>query len=260
MRNLNLTFLNNITEEDKILLNQIADWTYAAENKSLKKYSFFLDERQISLCDTLLKSLKYSNYKFYGGYNNASRKILCVFPEYDYANESEFPIKPLLFKYKESYVLSHRDFLGALMSLNIARNTVGDIIIGTGCAQVFVYEKVAALIVGNLSKIGRVGVTIKEDVSIDIETNIKFEEISGTVASLRLDCILSLALHISREKAKALIISKNTAVNYMTINNTDAFLKEGDVFSVKGYGKFIFQSQNGISKKNRFHITLKKYI
>lgn len=260
MKNLNLSFLNNITDEDKILLNQIAEWAFSAENRYLKKFSFFLDERQISICDQVLKSLKYSNYRFYGGYEYADRKILCVYSEYDKAEKEDFPIIPLAFKYNDSYELSHRDFLGSLMSLNISRNTVGDIIVGKGCAQVFVFDTVSDLILSEVSKIGRVGVNIESNSILAVSNSPEFKEINGTVASLRLDCIVSLALHISREKAKALIISKNVAVNHVTINGTDTLLNLGDVFSIHGYGKFILKSLNGVSKKNRFHVTLNKYV
>lgn len=61
MKKLNLSFLRNLTDEDKILLNQIADWTVAAENRYLRKFSFFLDERQSAFCEQLLKSLKFNN-------------------------------------------------------------------------------------------------------------------------------------------------------------------------------------------------------
>lgn len=260
MKNLNLSFFKNLTDEDKILLNKVADWTVISSEKHLKKFSFFLDERQSALCDELLKSLCFSSYDFYGGFDDASRKVLCVYPEYDVIEHGDYPIKPLLFEYKKDYKLTHRDFLGALMSLNIARNTVGDIIVNDGFAQVYVYDTVCDMIIDSISKIGRVGVSIKVKKSEQIKPNITFEEINGTVASLRIDCLLSLVLHLSREKAKAIISSKGVVINHMLTYNADAMLNESDVFSVKGYGKFVVKSVNGISKKNRFHVTMCKYI
>lgn len=260
MKKLNLSFLKNITDEEKILLNQVADWTLIVENRYLKKYSFFLDERQSDLCERVLNSLKFSSYSFYGGHTEAIRRILCVYPEYDIAQQEDFPIKSLLFKYKNEYTLSHRDFLGALMSLNIARNTIGDIIVGEGCTQIYVYETVCDMICESISKIGRIGVSIEQSESEQIKSDLKYEKLSGTVASLRLDCILSLALHISREKAKAIILSKGAVVNHMITYSTDTILNAGDIFSVRGFGKFVFESINGVSKKNRFHITLNKFV
>lgn len=260
MKKLNLSFLRNLTDEDKIFLNQIADWTTAAEKRYLKKFSFFLDERQLALCEQLLKSLKFNNYKFYGGYDNSVRKILCVCSEYSVIENEDFPVTCLLIKYNDNYILSHRDILGSLMSLNIARNTVGDIVIGKGCAQVYMYNTVSELVIQNISKIGHVGVTVQQNDIKPIQTELKFEEITGTVSSLRLDCIVSLGLHVSREKSKSIIMSKGVMLNHSVTYNVDTVLNAGDVFSVKGFGKYIFKSVNGVSKKNRFHITLNKYI
>lgn len=104
------------------------------------------------------------------------------------------------------------------------------------------------------------GVTVQQNDIKPIQTELKFEEITGTVSSLRLDCILSLGLHVSREKSKSIIISKGVMLNHAATYNVDTVLNTGDVFSVKGFGKYIFKSVNGVSKKNRFHITLNKYI
>ena len=40
----------------------------------------------------------------------------------------------------------------------------------------------------------------------------------------------------------------------------DTVLKESDVFSVKGHGKYILKSINGVSKKEKIRITLCKFI
>lgn len=260
MNDLNLSFLNNINDEDKILLNQISDWIYLAENKYITKFSFFLNEKQVMLCEKVLKSLKFKNYKFYGGCDEAERKVLCIYSQYDEINNDDFPIEPLTFKYRPHDKLSHRDFLGVLMSLNVARNTVGDIKISNGCAVVFLYNTVSQLALESISKIGRVGVTVSEGASVVVPNIKSFQEITGSVASLRIDCIIALALRVSREKARTIILSRGIDVNYLTVNKPDFLLREKDKFSVKGYGKFLFDSVNGISQKNRFHITLKKYI
>lgn len=260
MHNLNFSFLNNIDDDDKILLNKISDWVYLAENKYITKFSFFLNEKQAMLCEKVLKSLKFDNYKFYGGYDKAERKVLCVYSQYDEIDYNDFPIELLTFKYRPQDKLSHRDFLGVLMSLDIARNTVGDILLDDGCAVVFLYNTVTQLVVESISKIGKVGVNISKGMPDTIIGVKDFQEIEGTVASLRLDCIVALALRVSREKARNIISSKGIDVNYMTVNKPDFLLEESDKFSIRGYGKFLFDSVNGVSQKNRFHITLKKYI
>ncbi|WP_124098638.1 YlmH/Sll1252 family protein [Ruminococcus sp. Marseille-P6503] len=242
------------------MLNRTVQWAYNAENKFQTKYSFFLDERQLALCETVLQSVKFDGYSSFGGYESAQRKVLGFFAPYDDKDLQAFPIVPLTFTYRKSDRLTHRDFLGAVMSLKVSRESVGDIIVSEGKSAVFLYETVAEYVLQNLNRIGRTGVKADKGFDPDMVSIQNFEELKGTVASLRLDCIVALALHISREKAGSLISSLGADVNYAHISAPSCPLKEGDKFSVRGYGKFRLEHIGGASRKQRVHITLTKYV
>ncbi|MGN1133844.1 MAG: RNA-binding protein [Oscillospiraceae bacterium] len=256
----NFPFLIGLNDEDNILINHIVDMMGIVEKDYLPRYTLFLNEKQATLCQKLLEYEKFNNFEFYGGYDDAERKVLCLYPEYDHINIDDYPIVPITFMYRKSDKLSHRDFLGALMSLNIARNTIGDIVISDGKSVVFSYSTVAQMIVNEVSKIGRIGV--KASIGCDIALNNikKYQLISGTVASLRLDCVLSLALKTSREKARKIIEESEIAVNYLPVSKTNYLLKEKDIFTVRGFGKFVFEEINGTTKKDRIYITIKKFV
>lgn len=257
--------MNN--DPDKLLEARIEDMYEMAERDYSCMYSLFLDERQCSAAERLCNKLSGSvhggglMYKLWGGYENAQRKMLCVYSEYcsEYFMQ-EYPIKCLTFKYRKEDKLSHRDFLGSFMGLRVKRETVGDIVVAEGEAQAFVTDNAAQHIEQLISKIGRVGVKIYHDEPFHLENEIKFKEISATVASLRLDCITAAAANISREKAASLIRSEKTDVNHFTVTSASHELKEGDVLSVRGFGRFVLSGINGITKKGRIHIILKKYI
>ena len=110
-----------------------------------------------------------------------------------------------------------------------------------------------------LCKVGKVGVSIYDDIPFELDVIQEYEDISGTVSSLRLDSILSLSIHQSREKSARLIQALGVQLNYVQVNSVSKELKCGDVFSVKGYGKFILSDVTGFSKKGRIHITVRKY-
>lgn len=249
-----------LTEEDNILFRSISDKIALSEKHFSPKFTFFLDERQCELVETVFKNSGFEDFILYGGYDDAKRKVLALCPPYSYAVFPEFPFKAVTISYNKSFSISHRDILGSLMALNIDRKTVGDIIVGNGKSCVFLSETVLDDVRLNIKKIGRVGVEITEGFDEEIHTEEKFKEISGTVASLRLDCIVSLALNISREKTLNIIKQKGVCVNFNDEFSPSFQLKENDKFSIKGYGKFIFSSINGVSKKDRMHITIKKYI
>lgn len=249
-----------LSEEDNILLRSVADKITLAEKHFSPKFTFFLDERQSELVEMIFKNSGFDNYVLYGGYDNAKRKILAVTPPYSYANLTDFPLKAVTFSYRNVDSISHRDILGSLMALNIERKTVGDILVGEGKSVVFLYDTVIDDVLFGIKKIGRIGVKVYEGFDEEIIPEEKFKEISGTIASLRLDCVLSLALKISREKAANLIKKNGVVVNCQEQFSISYEMKENDKFSIKGFGKFVFSSINGTSKKDRIHITIKKYI
>lgn len=89
-------------------------------------------------------------------------RTVCGFVGGTYAEELPpediFPVGAVTFSFRKSDTLTHRDILGALMSLEIKRELLGDILTAEGYAVVFVHENAIEL-VSSVDKIGRVGVT-----------------------------------------------------------------------------------------------------
>lgn len=253
------SFLGNLSDEDAILVRRICDIARRAEDKYFPCFSHFLDSRQQSLAKEVLMSLCCDNFAFFGGYEGASRVKLGVFPDYEQSDEEKFSISSFTFTYRDEDKLTHRDLLGSLMSLNIKRDTIGDIIVGEGKSVVYADENVSYLILHDIKKIGRTGVKVHEGSDGSVIPVQTFTEISGTVSQLRLDCIVSLAVGLSREKASALI--KNTGVNidYRLVNSPSYQLSEGQTFSVRGYGKYTFVKICGFTRKNRVTVIIKKF-
>lgn len=259
MKQKNLSFLGDISNEERIVLNKIIDWSIMADEKFITKYSGFFDERMIDLCSNVLDSVKYENYISWGGYKDADRKVLCVYPPYEEIDLNKFPIKPIKFTFREQDKLHHRDFLGALMSQQISRDCIGDILVGNGTAYVFVKYSIADLILP-IHKVGRIGVKVSEGFDDKFVPKQDFREIHGTVASMRADCIFSLAFGVSREKAAAIIKSGNAEIDHSMCSQPSKPVEEGSKFSAKGYGKYLLKAVDGISRKERIHITIYKYI
>ena len=197
---------------------------------------------------------------FFGGYDDAHRLVLGVFPPYTHINNIDFPVKGITFTYRKCDILTHRDVLGSLMSLKVTRECIGDIIINEGKTIVFVVDKILPLILENVHKIGKIGVKteIGFDLS-DVALEQKFSDICGTVQSLRADSVVALAISKSREKASSLIKTSGVVIDYEEIFSPSYEMCEGVDFSIRGYGKFLLSSIDGLSRKNRLHITIKKY-
>ncbi len=249
-----------LSKEDELFTARILDVAAQAEQKMYPKFTMFLDERQVYLADLQLRKNHCSNYLFFGGYEGAQRQMLGVFPSYMEPDPGSYPVAGLKLSYRRDEKLSHRDFLGSFMALGVKREVVGDILVGEGQTVVCLYEKQFDYFTDNLKKIGRVGVTLAPSNLEGISYTPSFRKIEGTVASLRLDAVVSLAVGTSREKAAERIRAGFVMLNYAVTESVSATVKPGDVFSVKGSGKFVLAEEIRETKKGRLYLIINQYI
>lgn len=248
----------DIDGDERIFLAHVEDMLSMCERDYSPKYSEFLDERRAMLAKALLDGRGYSFYRFFGGYEGAVRTVLCVYPEYYVPEDGDFPFKTVKFSFRAQDKPTHSQFLGTIMSLQIKRGMVGDIVISEGSASVLVCNEGLDDVL-SLSKIGRTGVKTEITGFDSISRQDSFDELSRSVSALRLDCVVSAATDLSRDKTSALIRSEGIEVNYSRVFSPSHTLSEGDVFSVRGKGKFILSDIGGRSRRDRIFITLKKY-
>ncbi len=166
-------------------------------------------------------------------------------------------IEPLNKKFSDK--LNHRDFLGSILGLGLERAKIGDILVRDNEAYCFCFTNISKFIIDNLNKVKHTPVSCS---IVDNKTNYftpNFIEIRGTISSNRLDSIISVALKTSRNKVLNLISSGKIFINGKEVLSNSYTLKEEDVFSIRGYGKFIYKGEKGQSRKGRLHILLLKY-
>ncbi len=247
-------------KEDELFIARVLDVSKQAEQRMIPKFTMFLDERQVYLADVQLRKNHCSNYLFFGGYEGAQRQMLGVFPSYMEPDVLLFPIAGLKFTYRREEQLSHRDFLGSFMALGVKREVIGDILVGEGQTVVCLYEKQFDYFTDQLKKVGRTGVLIQPAKLDEITYTPSFREITGTVASLRLDCVISLVAGISREKAVERIKAGLVMVNYVVVESPSFLLKGGNIFSIKGTGKFILKQEMHETKKGRLFLRINQYV
>ncbi len=242
--------------EDKLLVRHILDIAKRSEQSYRTLYSTFLDDRQLSVCEAALKSAWGGVFCTLGGYPYAERRII-AFSDED-AALSGVPFSAVVFNYPEGAGLSHRDFLGSLMSLGIKRELLGDILVGKSRAAVFVIDTALPL-VKEITKVGSCGVKVTEDFSEKDIPPQEYDEIHSTVASLRLDAVISSGFRLSREKAAELIRTKGVMHNRVETFSPSDKASEGDRFSARGFGKIELSEVGGQSRKDRIFITIRKF-
>ena len=82
---------------------------------------------------------------------------------------------------------------------------------------------------------------------------------SATVSSLRLDAVLAAMLHCSRGQASELIEAGRVEINHLPADKPHAQVYEGDVFTVRGKGRFNLTALPGKSRKDRSIIEFFQY-
>ncbi len=174
---------------------------------------------------------------------------------------AELPIAAIRITGSGFKTLTHRDFMGSILSLGIERNMIGDILVRSESeALVFAVESIVPYILSELKKIGRDGVRCtRAEISPIFEVEHSYEELTIHVSSMRLDGIVNQLTGEGRSSSAEYIIKGLVDHNYFTASNVSAEVKEGDVISVRGFGKFIVGSADGTTRSGRLRVHCKKY-
>ena len=243
--------------EDRLSFAKALDRLKAAQNKNHATFTDFMNpQRSVVFLQQFTK--KGVAVRAYGGYDDAERMMLgfaAPYPDEPLSNGS-FPITPLTITYNERFSrqLTHRDFLGAVLGLGLDRGKIGDIRIGESGAVMYAAQEVAGYITENLQQVGRTTVTATPYIELPgIETTGTEKRI--TVASLRLDAVISVAFYLSRGKASALIDSEKVFVNWSIAKKT-LQLSAGDIVTIRGTGRLRIDTILGPTKKDRVALTI----
>ncbi len=248
-------------EQLKKRLKELAQISY---DRDIPLNSNFLTLEEQDLFLRMKRELPSGQHRLWGGYEMAERKAACFIPSYfDIDDTSVLPIAwiriaPKAEKFAEA--LTHRDYLGALMSLGIERDRTGDILIDGKTAYLAVLSEIADYICESLTSVRHTQVLCEIVPVPDEITTPKIDERTGSVSSVRLDAVIALAFRLSRGTASDTIKAGYVFVNGKQILSPGQELKEHDLISVRHKGKFVYQGIDGQSKKGRLIIRIGVYI
>lgn len=238
----------------------ILDQASSVSRDHCAKVTPFLSPGEWSYTDLLMSQYSDLNWSLVGGYEFAERKRLLMMPDYFQNDQIDSVIAILLVKHSEkNRTLSHRDYLGAFLSLGIRRDVIGDICIIDQSAYIMVTPDMKDYITWNLNSVGSAKVTVEEVDHLPKHTKLEDMDITkGTVASLRLDAILSLALKISRSNAQSMISGKKISLNWQMVNKHNTIVEEKDTISIFGYGRLKLLEIGNMSRSKRWHVRIGK--
>ncbi len=250
-----------VQRENMILEAYLRDCILRVEKTHQPVHTRFLDPAQQRMIKELLKKSFGIGCMWFGGHEDAERCVAVFFQEENGDLGIESPVSVLRVTWnKRYYHFSHRDVLGALMSLGIIRENIGDILVDDDGAYIFVVSEIVDFLLLHLLSIGKANVKVEKLAEEDFIPPVpKTKELRATVPSLRLDAIVSAAYGISRSKALPLIQGGYVRVNWDEVLKPDKVLQQGDVISVKKKGRARLQHVGNFTKKGRIAITIILY-
>lgn len=208
-------------------------------------FSSFLSLDEQHLLFMHKKDFQYVEYRYHKQ-EDYLRRMLC------FGEPKAYPI--LLLKASHPGEITHRDVLGSFMSLGLERSTLGNIKVTDEAIYLEILEHVAPLVERELTQVKRAEVSFKRtDEEVDFTPRMKAEEV--IISSNRLDAVLSGLYKLSRQDAKELIDHHKVMIQRREARAAVS-LVEGDVVSVRGFGKFIYQGVLRQTKKERYVVNL----
>jgi len=239
------------------LKNRFEELASRCSDRGCYSYSEFLTSaEQDALCHLRLTV----PFTLEGGYPAAERK-LAVFGSQELCGYEEatpicsLSIEPTSPKFADE--LTHRDFLGSLMGLGIRREILGDIIISENRGCLFCLDSIADYIIESLTQVKHTAVAVSRTVAPPLSAMQLPEMTALVVASERLDAVIAAVYKLSRSESQHLFEQKKVFVNSRTEESVSFTLDAGDMVSVRGFGRFIYEGTEKETRKGRLLINVR---
>ncbi len=264
-----------LTKEQRLFYARLDDLGRRARG-GIVAHSAFLTPSEAMAAGRYLAAQGYGEgICFFGGYFEAQRKQIFLLPDYidtDGVGDMEL-YEMLRDTYDEAMcalaldgsgfrTLTHRDYMGSVLALGIERDAIGDICVRDDSSALLVCTPDAArLILSELTSVGRDTVKVrKTELDVNMPSTQRYQPMSDTVASERLDCVVAALCSLSRERAQGKISAGLVELNYEMAEKNDVRVGSGDIISVRGCGKFAIRDLSSATRKGRLRLFADKYI
>ena len=255
-------------QEDKMCLSKVLDKFEESKKRGKIEYTDFLDMYQVALVKNFLMKNNFSNYILYGGYDDAERKLLIVYPEK--YNEKMIQknfnniLKIVRIELPEELngKYTHRNYLGGIVKLGLKREKVGDIIVSDEGADILVVQDFSEILKEQLLSLTRFQnskIKVKEIEELK-KQELKVEEIKIIVPSLRLDNFVSDLAKTSRNKALQIINQERVFINGQLETKASKQIKMKDIITIRGKGRFVVKETTGTTRSGRSVVIIEKFI
>ena len=250
--------------DKEMFYSKIEDKIQFCNTKNKITHTDFLTEPEILKTEKYLKSIQLENYFFYGGYEEAHRKILFFYPkkinyEMAFSNINKIlKIIRITLPNHQKNTFEHKDYLSAIMKLGIVREKFGDIIVYPEGSDFIVQQENSNYFKENLKELTRFQKSNIEILELEEIKKISQEtiEISVIVNSMRIDNFVAEICHCSRNKAGEILTQERVMLNYEIITKNSKSVKPNDIITIRGFGRYVVKEISRKTKSDKNVITL----
>ncbi len=253
--------------EEKLILAKLNDKIKFCKTRNKITNTEFLNMYQENIIRKELERIKFRNYIFTGGYEEAESKLLILYPdkltEQVVIKNTENIIKAIrvLLPNEQMGKYQHKDYLGTIMQFGLVRERIGDILVYEDCAYIIALQENVQYIKDSLietKKFKKSKIEIIDIKEIEVKTP-EFETFKITVNSLRLDNFVSEIGKLSRNETSKLIESEQVSVNCKVETRQSKIVEQGDVLIIRRKGKFIIDEFGNLNKKGKQVVVIRRY-
>lgn len=250
-------------EQENLIQSRLRELAEKAYQQNVYTYTHFLSMAELDLYCRMRGELNFISHQTFGGNAGCERQMVSFGSEDEFGYPGEFPIallcvEPNAEKFAEE--LTHRDYLGALLNLGMEREMLGDIVVRGKRAYIYCVDTAAAYLQENLVKVRHTYVSCRLVENSIPEVAPVLEERIYNVASERIDVLVAAVVNESRSKSSERFTQKKIFLNGRQMENPGYQLRQGDVLSIRGYGKLIYDGLLGETRKGRCRVVVRKYL
>jgi RNA-binding protein YlmH len=249
--------------DEKSFVDRAWEWVERAAVRHEVRRTDFLDPRQAFILLSLAGRSRDVTVRLDGGSPDAERKRALIAPDYKPLDDEPMGITVLSIESSDRRIseLDHGDYLGAILGLGIKREKIGDLHVRPDGCHALIAEEIGDFIIGHMKQVHRLDVSVSLLPLSELqEVRPRLEEVAISVASLRLDGVASDVFRLSRSKILAPIRAGHCKVNWKTEDDPSTMLREGDVVSLKGFGRFKLLEVEGTTKSGRLRVKAGKFV
>lgn len=249
--------------EEHVYIDRALEWIEHASERHQLRLTDFLDPRQAHILNALAGNEPDIQLKLNGGSEQAERVRAILAPAYYTLEQSDFELAVVKLTSTDQRFtqLKHPDVLGSILGLGVRRDKLGDIHLHDAYCHCVTSIEIAEFIHLHLQQVHRVQIVTEIIPLADlIAKPDEFTEMEYTVASMRLDAVLSEAARQSRAKTLQPIRTGACKVNWKVEQNPAIEVGAGDVISLKGFGRIRILAVDGPTRKGRMRVKAGKYL